>query len=74
MYSRQRTWGTQLWCLCVVTMTNYPRTLELMEEVAKRVEKDGIQAWFDLDAKELLGDVDDYRKVTDTLDVWLTQV
>ena len=27
-----------------------------MEEVAKRVEVDGIQAWWDLDAKEILGD------------------
>ena len=31
----------------------HPRTLELMEEVAKRVEVDGIQAWWDLDAKEI---------------------
>ncbi len=49
----------------------HPRTLELMEEVAKRVEVDGIQAWWDLDAKEILGDeADQYVKVPDTLDVW----
>lgn len=49
----------------------HPRTLELMEEVAKRVEVDGIQAWWDLDAAELLGDeAEIYRKVPDTLDVW----
>ncbi len=49
----------------------HPRTLELMEEVAKRVEVDGIRAWWDLDAKELLGDeADQYVKVPDTLDVW----
>ncbi|MFP1461499.1 class I tRNA ligase family protein [Escherichia coli] len=42
-----------------------------MEEVAKRVEVDGIQAWWDLDAKEILGDeADQYVKVPDTLDVW----
>lgn len=70
--SRQRTWGNPI--AVFVRRDNdelHPRTLELMEEVAKRVEKDGIQAWFDLDAKELLGDeADEYRKVTDTLDVW----
>ncbi|MGH8755943.1 MAG: class I tRNA ligase family protein, partial [Burkholderiales bacterium] len=42
-----------------------------LEEVAKRVEQQGIEAWFKLDAKELLGDeAKDYRKMTDTLDVW----
>ncbi len=35
-----------------------------MEEVAKRVEVDGIQAWWDLDPAELLGDeAETYRKV-----------
>ena len=44
---------------------------ELMEEVAKRVEVDGIQAWWDLDARDILGaDADSYEKVPDTLDVW----
>ena len=37
----------------------------------QRVEKEGIDAWFDLDPAELLGDdADQYSKVTDTLDVW----
>jgi isoleucyl-tRNA synthetase len=70
--SRQRTWGNPI--AVFVRRDNdelHPRTLELMEEVAKRVEKDGIQAWFDLEAEELLGDeAAEYRKVTDTLDVW----
>src|SRR5690606_31301537 len=70
--SRQRTWGNPI--AVFVRRDNdelHPRTLELMEEVAKRVEKDGIQAWFDLEPEELLGDeAADYRKVTDTLDVW----
>ena len=35
------------------------------------MEKDGIDAWFDLDARELLGDdADTYEKVTDVMDVW----
>jgi isoleucyl-tRNA synthetase len=42
-----------------------------MEEVAKRVEVDGIQAWWDLDSRDILGaDADNYEKVPDTLDVW----
>lgn len=49
----------------------HPRTLELMEEVAKRVEVDGIRAWWDLDSRDILGDdADSYEKVPDTLDVW----
>jgi isoleucyl-tRNA synthetase len=49
----------------------HPRTLELLEEVAKRVEQQGIEGWFSLDAKELLGDdAAKYDKMKDTLDVW----
>ena len=70
--SRQRTWGVPM-TLFVHKETEelHPHTLELLEEVAKRVEKAGIQAWWDLDEKELLGaDAETYRKVPDTLDVW----
>lgn len=38
-----------------------------MEEVAKRVEVDGIRAWWDLDARDITGaDADNYEKVPDT--------
>ncbi|WP_411358915.1 isoleucine--tRNA ligase [Pseudidiomarina salilacus] len=70
--SRQRTWGNPI-AVFVNRDTDelHPRTLELLEQVAQRVEQDGIQAWFDLDAEELLGDeAKNYRKMTDTLDVW----
>ena len=70
--SRQRTWGVPI-ALFVHKETQqlHPRALELMEEVAKRVEVKGIQAWWDLDAAELLGaEAADYDKVPDTLDVW----
>ncbi|MEG9499684.1 isoleucine--tRNA ligase [Mannheimia indoligenes] len=70
--SRQRTWGVPM-AMFVHNETEelHPRTLELIEEVAKRVEEKGIQAWWDLDPAELLGDeAKDYRKVPDTLDVW----
>jgi isoleucyl-tRNA synthetase len=43
----------------------------LIEEVAKLVERDGIDAWFDLDAASLLGaDAARYDKATDVMDVW----
>ncbi|MGL5334999.1 MAG: isoleucine--tRNA ligase, partial [Enterovibrio sp.] len=70
--SRQRTWGVPM-ALFVHKHTAqlHPNTLALIEQVALRVEQSGIQAWWDLDAKELLGaDADDYEKVQDTLDVW----
>lgn len=70
--SRQRTWGVPI-ALFVhkETQALHPRSVELMEEVAKRVEVSGIQAWWDLDAAELLGDdAAHYDKVKDTLDVW----
>ncbi|BCG08004.1 isoleucine--tRNA ligase [Buttiauxella agrestis] len=70
--SRQRTWGVPM-SMFVHKDTEelHPRTLELMEEVAKRVEQDGIQAWWDLDPRDIMGDdADNYTKVPDTLDVW----
>ncbi|MEQ8514105.1 MAG: isoleucine--tRNA ligase [Chromatocurvus sp.] len=70
--SRQRTWGVPI-ALVVhrETAELHARTIELIEEVATRVETGGIDAWYDLDASELLGDeAAEYEKVTDTLDVW----
>ncbi len=70
--SRQRTWGVPI-ALFVHRQTGaiHPRMAELIEAVALRIEQTGIDAWFDLDAAELLGaEAADYDKVTDTLDVW----
>ena len=70
--SRQRTWGVPI-TLFVHKETSrlHPRSSELVEQVAIKIEQQGIDAWFDLDTKELLGDeANDYLKVTDTLDVW----
>lgn len=70
--SRQRTWGVPI-ALFVHKQSGelHPQTAELIEQVAQRIEEKGIQAWFDLDPTELLGnDADNYDKVTDTLDVW----
>ncbi|KUJ79658.1 isoleucine--tRNA ligase [Microbulbifer flavimaris] len=70
--SRQRTWGVPI-ALFVHKETHeiHPDTPALMDQVAQRVEEEGMDVWFDLDAAELLGDeADQYLKVTDTLDVW----
>jgi isoleucyl-tRNA synthetase len=70
--SRQRNWGVPIpFVLDKTSGEPHPRTAELIETVARRVEQGGIEAWFALDAGELLGDeADRYVKMSDTLDVW----
>ena len=70
--SRQRNWGVPIAIyLHKETGELHPDTPALMEQVALLIEKEGIQAWYDLDDAELLGSAaDDYDKVQDTLDVW----
>lgn len=70
--SRQRSWGVPMtFFVHKETMQLHPRTPELLEQVAQRVEQDGIEAWFDLNSADLLGeDAEHYRKLSDTLDVW----
>ena len=70
--SRQRNWGVPM-PLFIHRETGelHPRTEELIEAVARRIEQTGIEAWFSLAAESLLGaEAADYRKITDTLDVW----
>ena len=70
--SRQRTWGVPI--ALFVDKTNHaphPKSVELMEKIAQLVEKGGVDAWYALDPKELLGaEASSYEKVTDILDVW----
>ena len=70
--SRQRNWGVPIpFFLHKETGELHPRTLELLEQVAQRVEKQGVDAWFKLEAAELLGaEASQYEKMRDTLDVW----
>ncbi|OGT73557.1 MAG: isoleucine--tRNA ligase [Gammaproteobacteria bacterium RIFCSPLOWO2_02_FULL_57_10] len=70
--SRQRTWGVPITLFVnKETQQLHPRTAELIEQVALRIEEKGIDAWFELTAEDLLGDeAAQYSKVTDTLDVW----
>jgi len=54
-----------------VTGELHPRTRELIESAARLVEEGGVEAWFALDPKELIGpDAAHYAKVTDVMDVW----
>jgi isoleucyl-tRNA synthetase len=70
--SRQRQWGVPMaFFVHKETGELHPRTPELLEEVAGRVQQHGIEAWHALDIKELLGaEADMYQKNRDTLDVW----
>jgi isoleucyl-tRNA synthetase len=70
--SRQRTWGVPI-ALFIHRESGlpHPRSVELMRAVADRVQQHGADAWYALDAAELLGaEAKDYDKVTDILDVW----
>ncbi|MGH8139042.1 MAG: isoleucine--tRNA ligase [Steroidobacteraceae bacterium] len=70
--SRQRTWGVPI-PLFVHKQTGelHPRTQELIDAAAARVDRGGIEAWFALDPAELLqAEADEYDKVKDVMDVW----
>ena len=74
--SRQRQWGVPMaFFVHKETGALHPRTQELLEQVALRIERGGIEAWQDLDPGELLGEkgpesAEHYVKNRDTLDVW----
>ena len=70
--SRPRTWGVPI-TLFVHQKTGkiHPDSATLFEKVAQKVEQEGIEAWFQLQPADILGDeAAEYEKVTDTLDVW----
>ncbi|MCX7194237.1 MAG: isoleucine--tRNA ligase [Proteobacteria bacterium] len=70
--SRQRNWGVPMpFFVHKETGELHPRTPELLEQVALRVEQHGIEAWFSLNSADLIGaDAEHYKKLTHTLDVW----
>ncbi|MFZ6753756.1 isoleucine--tRNA ligase [Undibacterium sp. Dicai25W] len=70
--SRQRQWGVPMaFFLHKETGQLHPRTPELLEIIAKRIEVEGIEAWHKIEAADLLGDeAPMYVKNRDTLDVW----
>ncbi|MGQ0443041.1 MAG: isoleucine--tRNA ligase [Methylophilaceae bacterium] len=83
--SRQRNWGVPM-PLFVHKETGelHPKTAELLEQACLLVEQKGVEAWFSMDggdatqkgssaaflAKHAPENADQYKKVTDTLDVW----
>lgn len=70
--SRQRYWGVPLPLLVhKTTQQLHPKMLELLEIVAEKVEREGIEAWYALDIHTLIGkEADHYQKLEDVLDVW----
>ncbi|QJC35150.1 isoleucine--tRNA ligase [Enterobacteriaceae endosymbiont of Donacia proxima] len=70
--SRQRVWGIPIpLFIHKKTQKIHDHSIEFIEKIACMIEKKGIQAWWDLDIKNFLGnDSIFYEKVTDTLDVW----
>lgn len=74
--SRQRNWGVPMpFFVHKETGEPHPQTMQLLETVCKQVEQQGIEAWFSLDGATFLAqyapeNAEQYKKVTDTLDVW----
>jgi isoleucyl-tRNA synthetase len=74
--SRQRQWGVPMAFITHrETGDLHPRNAELLEAVAVRIEKEGIEAWQRVSAETLLNeigetDTKDWQKNPDTLDVW----
>jgi isoleucyl-tRNA synthetase len=69
--SRQRQWGVPLpFFVDKATDELHPDTKELLELAACKVEKGGIEAWFEATHEDFGVDPAKYRKLTDTLDVW----
>ena len=70
--SRQRSWGVPL-ALYYDEETNepHPNSPQLIEKIADMVEREGVEAWWNLDDQEFLGeDAQRYKRANDILDVW----
>ncbi|MES2150372.1 MAG: isoleucine--tRNA ligase [Pseudomonadota bacterium] len=70
--SRQRQWGVPMaFFIHKESGALHPRTPELLEQVARLIEKNGIDAWLTVEVRDFLGDdAAMYVKNKDTLDVW----
>ncbi|QDC43535.1 isoleucine--tRNA ligase [Methylophilus medardicus] len=74
--SRQRNWGVPMpFFVHKERGEPHPETARLLEIVCMQVEQQGIEAWFSLDGAAFLAQhapagAEQYKKVTDTLDVW----
>jgi isoleucyl-tRNA synthetase len=71
--SRQRNWGSPMAFFAhKETGELHPRSADFIEIIANKIEQEGIEAWFSMDAAELLTteELNTYYKLPDTLDVW----
>ncbi|HET7728881.1 MAG TPA: isoleucine--tRNA ligase [Usitatibacter sp.] len=69
--SRQRYWGVPLpFFLHRESEELHPDTEALVERAARLVEQGGIEAWFAASCEDFGVDGAQYRKLTDTVDVW----
>ncbi len=69
--SRQRSWGVPI-PLIINKKTGeiHPKQNLLFNEIADRIDDQGLEAWDKANLEDLIDDHDEYIKATDTLDVW----
>ncbi len=70
--SRQRSWGVPIPLFVHIHSGQWhPKSFVFLENIAQRIEQDGIEAWYALKSEDLLGpDNKEYERLNDVLDVW----
>ena len=73
--SRQRSWGVPIpFLIHVDSGALHPKTLEIIDFAAEKIEHGGVEAWSRTTLEEIVGvfggQVSEYAKSTDILEVW----